>query len=105
MLKYLLKCALNFLICAAIIGGAAAAIGVEYRLIAGGDNKVVSYEKLNECEGRLTLGKYAFTLDLNLIDGAMDKLSQYMDSAVAYLPELTVRAGGSLCDIVKDLAD
>lgn len=105
MLKYLLKCALNFVLCAAIIGGAAAAIGVEYRLIAGADNKVISYEKLSDSEGRLTLGNYAFTLDLNLIDGAMDKVSQYMDSAVSYLPELAVRAGGGLCEIVKNLAD
>lgn len=105
MIRYLLKCALQFTICAAIICGAAAAFGIEYRIIAGEDEKVVSYEKINDSEGRLTLGKYAFTLDLELIDGAKDKLTDYMNSAVSYLPELALKTGIGIHDIVSRLGD
>lgn len=106
MFKYLLRCLINFTLCAAVIGGAAAACGFEYRLVAVSKGEaVVSYEKLNEDEGRLTLGKYTFTLDLNLLDGVSKKLTQYMDSAVAYLPELAIKAGGSLRDIALKLGN
>ena len=105
MIKYLLKCALHFAICAAIVGGAAVALGIEYRLIAGDDEKIVSYEKLSDSEGRLTVGQYSFTLDLQLIDGAKGKLSDYLGYAVSYLPELALKTGKGICDIVTSLGD
>ncbi len=109
MFKYLFKCALNFTLCIAIMAGAAAALGVEYKLVmnngdnAGGENAVVSYDKINESVGRLTLGQYTFNLDLKLLDGVGAKLGQYMDSALSYLPELAVKAGGFMRDIALHL--
>ncbi|HHW24649.1 MAG TPA: hypothetical protein PK778_04740 [Bacillota bacterium] len=105
MIKYLLKCALHFAICAAIAAGAAAAFGIEYRIIAGEDEKVVSYEKISDSQGRLTVGNYAFTLDLDLIEGAKDKLSDYLSHAVSYLPELALKTGKGICDLVSRFGD
>ena len=107
MFKYLLKCALNITLCAAVAAGAAAAFGVEYKLLAGkdGGEAVVSYEKISDSEGRLTLGQYAFTLDLGLLDNIKEKLGQYADSAVSYLPDLAVKAGGYIRNIAVKLTD
>ena len=70
MIRYLLKCASIYdLRCHHLRSGGGIRTNM---IIAYEDEKVVSYEKINDSEGRLTLGKYAFTLDLELIDGAKD---------------------------------
>lgn len=105
MIRFLLKCAIQLAVCAAIVIGAAAAFGIEYKLIAGDNESIVTYEKISDSEGRLTVGNYAFTLDLELLEGAKDKLSDYMKTAVSYLPELALKTGDGILDIVQRIGD
>jgi len=100
MFKYIIKSFLKLIICAAVIIGIAAAFGAEFKLLSENDN-ILSYAKINDSEGRLSLGQYNFTVDLNLIGGAKAKLSEFANYAVSYVPELALKAGEYFINIKK----